>query len=171
MRNWTWLRSLPGAMRMNKKNLLQMLFMVLASVLFGLGSNFFAEKPLPLFRKLPPPAPAASVSSLAEADADFIRQFSADPEVVLIDARPVENYALGHIPGAVSLPISRFDEYLPRRLERLRAARMLIVYCSGRTCSDSHELALRLLQKGLKVLFLYNGGMEDWLEKGNAVAK
>jgi len=158
-------------MRINKKNLLQMLLMVLASVFFGLGSNFFAQKPLPLFRKLRSAAPAVSVSSFSEADADFVRQFSADPGIVLLDARTVENFDRGHIPGAVSLPISRFDEFFPRHQERLQAARMLVVYCSGWTCSDSHELASRLFQKGLKVLFLYKGGMEDWLEKGNAMAK
>lgn len=156
---------------MNKKNIWQMTFMVLASVLIGLGSNFFARNPLPLFREMPSAAPAAAVSSFSEADVDFVRQFSADPGIVLLDARMVENFEHGHIPGAVSLPISRFDEFFPRQQERLRAARMLIVYCSGWTCPDSHELALRLFQKGLKVLFLYKGGMEDWLEKGNAVEK
>ena len=146
--------------------------MVLASVLIGLGSNFFARNPLPLFRKMTSATPAAAaVSSFSEADVDFVRQFNADPGVVLLDARTVENYEHGHIPGAASLPISRFDEFFPRLEDRLRSARMLIVYCSGWTCPDSHELALRLFQKELKVLFLYKGGMEDWLEKGNAVEK
>ncbi|MBU4268815.1 MAG: rhodanese-like domain-containing protein [Acidobacteria bacterium] len=158
-------------MRMNKKSILQILLMVLASVLIGLGSNFFAHKPLPLFREMPSAAPAVSVSGFSEADVDFVRQFSADPGVVLLDARTVENFEHGHIPGAASLPISRFDEFFPRQQEHLRAARMLIVYCSDLKCPDSHELALRLFRKGLKVLFLYKGGMEDWLENGNAVEK
>jgi rhodanese-related sulfurtransferase len=89
----------------------------------------------------------------------------------VLDARTVENFALGHIPGAVSLPVSRFEDFFPRRQERLRAARMLIVYCSGWSCSDSHELARRLFQNGLKSLLLYRGGMEDWLEKGHDVEK
>jgi rhodanese-related sulfurtransferase len=89
----------------------------------------------------------------------------------VLDARTVENFALGHIPGALNLPISRFDEYFPRRRERLQAARMVILYCSGWTCTDSHELALRLFQNGLKSLLLYRGGMADWLEKGYDVAK
>jgi rhodanese-related sulfurtransferase len=158
-------------MGMNKKIFLPMLPMVLASVCLGLGSNFFASKPLPLFRKLPSAAPAVPVSSFSEAAADFVRQFAADPGVVLLDARTVENFERGHIPGAVSLPVSRFDGFFPRQRGRLQAARMLIVYCSGWTCSDSHELASRLLQKGLRFIFLYKGGMEDWLEKGNAVEK
>jgi hypothetical protein len=78
---------IPKEMRLNKKNFLPMLIMVLASVCFGLGSNFFAQKPLPLFRKLPAAAPALSVFSFSEADADFVRQFSADPGLVLLPRR------------------------------------------------------------------------------------
>jgi len=166
-----WPLPFSKGMRMKKKNYLQMLLMVLASLVIGLGSNYFSRKPLPLFREMPAAAPAVSVSGFSEADGDFVRQFSADPGIVLLDARTVENFEHGHIPGAASLPISRFDEFFPRLQKRLRAARMLIVYCSGWTCPDSHELAIRLFQKGLKVLFLYKGGMDDWLEKGNAVEK
>ena len=156
---------------MNKKVLLPMLFMVLASVFLGLGANFISRQPLPLFRALPAAAPALPVSAYGEADADLVRQLSADPAVVLLDARTAENFASGRIPGAVSLPVSRFDEIFPLRRERLQAARMLVVYCSGRTCSDSQQLAARLWRQGLKTLLLYQGGMEDWLEKGNAVEK
>ena len=161
----------PLRMTMSKKNILQMLLMVLASVLIGLGSNFFARKPLPLFRAIRPAAPAGADFVFSEADAALVSQFRSDPGVVLLDARTVENFELGHIPGAANLPISRFDEFFPRRQERLRAARMLILYCSGWTCTDSHELALRLFQNGLKSLLVYRGGMADWLEKGYAVAK
>jgi rhodanese-related sulfurtransferase len=159
------------AMRLKKKHLLQMLALAGASILLGLVRNFIAAPPLPLFRQMPPAAGAAPLAGFAEADADMVRQFCADPQVALLDARTTENFELGHIPGAVSLPVSRFAEFFPGRLERLRSARMLVVYCSGRTCSDSRELAALLFQKGFKSLFLYRGGMEDWLEKGNAVQK
>lgn len=158
-------------MRLKKRHVLQMLALVGASVLIGLGRNFIATPPLPLFRKPPPASAALPLAGFAEADADLVRQFSADPGVALLDARTPENFERGHIPGAVSLPVSRFAEFFPGRLERLRSARMLVVYCSGPACSDSRELAERLYQKGFRSLFLYRGGMEDWLEKGNAVQR
>lgn len=146
-----------------------MVAIVLASVVCGLASNFIAEKPLPLFKALAKPDPVAGAVSFAEVDADFVRQLSVDPNTVLIDARLPELFNRGHIPGAVNLPLSRFDDFIVEWMERLRSARQLIVYCSGRSCNDSYELARRLLEKGFKDLFLYSSGMEDWLEKGNVV--
>jgi len=148
-----------------------MVAIIVASVVFGLGSNFIAEKPLPLFKILAKPGPAAGVVSFTEADADFVRQLSADPGTVLIDARLHELFNQGHIPGAISLPLARFDELITERMAQLRAARLLVVYCSGPNCQDSHDLALRLSAKGFADLLLYRGGIEDWLEKGNALAR
>ena len=46
-------------MRLSKKNIGQMLVMIIASVVCGLASNFIAEKPLPLFKALAKPGPVA----------------------------------------------------------------------------------------------------------------
>ena len=148
-----------------------MLILVFASIVFGLGGNFLAEKPLSLFKALAKPGPVAGAVNFSEADADFVRQLSADPGTVLIDARLPELFSRDHIPGAISLPLSRFDDLITDRMELLRAARHLIVYCSGWSCNDSYDLARRLQDKGFKDLLLYRGGMEDWLEKGNRVTR
>jgi rhodanese-related sulfurtransferase len=153
------------------KNISQMMVMIFVSVVFGLGSNFIAEKPLPLFKALAKPVPVAGAVSFTEADADFVKQLSVDPGTVLIDARLVELFDRGHIPGAVSLPLSRFDDAFAALLGQLQTASLLVVYCSGPNCHDSYELALRLREKGFNDLLLYRGGMEDWLEKGNVVAR
>jgi rhodanese-related sulfurtransferase len=158
-------------MRLSKKNIGQVLVMLFASVAFGLAANFIAQRPLPLFKALAKPGPVAGAVDFSEADADFVKQLSADPGTVLIDARVPELFSQGHIPGAVSLPLSRFDDFIAERMERLRAARLLVVYCSGWSCNDSYDLARRLRDKGFKDLLLYRGGMEDWLEKENAVAR
>jgi rhodanese-related sulfurtransferase len=158
-------------MYLSKKNIWQMLAIIIASIVFGLGSNFIAEKPLPLFKALAKPVPVAGAVNFSEADADFVRQLSVDPGTVLIDARVPELFSRGHIPGAVSLPLSRFDDLISERMAQLRMARLLVVYCSGWSCNDSYDLARKLQDKGFKDLLLYRGGMEDWLEKGNVVAK
>jgi rhodanese-related sulfurtransferase len=158
-------------MFLSKKNIWQMVAIIIASVVCGLGSNFISEKPLPLLKALAKPGPAAGAVSFTEADADFVRQLSADPGTVLIDARVPELFSRGHIPGAISLPLSRFDDLIGERTAQLQAARLLVVYCSGPNCNDSYELALKLWGKGFTYLLLYRGGIEDWLEKGNVVAK
>jgi rhodanese-related sulfurtransferase len=158
-------------MDINKKNIWQMLVIIFASVVCGLASNFIAEKPLPLFKALAKPGPVAGAISFSEADADFVRQLSVDHGTVLIDARVPELFSQGHIPGAISLPLSRFDDLISERMVQLRTAHLLVVYCSGWSCNDSYDLARKLLDKGFKDLLLYRGGMEDWLEKGNVVAR
>ncbi|MBN2345913.1 MAG: rhodanese-like domain-containing protein [Candidatus Aminicenantes bacterium] len=154
-----------------RKRAWQMAALVAASLVLGLGANFLAEDPLPLLRRPPAEAPAPVDPSFGLADAEFVRQFRADPAVVLLDARTNHDFARGHIPGALHLPISRFAEAFPSLEKRLRAARMVVVYCSDPHCSDSHDLALRLRQEGLAFIFLYRGGMEDWLEKGHALER
>ena len=158
-------------MKLKKRNLLQMLALAAASVLFGLGRNFFLPEPLPLFQPLPAAGTPATVVPITEVDADFVLQASAGSGTLLLDARPDAAYRLGHIPGALSLPLGRFAASFAAMLPRLRAARLLVVYCSGSTCNDSHDLALKLYEKGMKNLLLYKGGMEDWSGKNHAVEK
>jgi rhodanese-related sulfurtransferase len=156
---------------LSRKNLWQMLALIAASTLIGLGINFFAAIPLPLFRSLPAEKATAPFASLGEVDADFIVRIQAGSGTVLLDARPAAAYEQGHIPGAVSLPLGNFAESYAALESRLRQAGLLVVYCSDPTCGDSPELARLLWNQGLKSILLYRGGMEDWSEKGHDVEK
>src|SRR5829696_7722422 len=64
-------------------------------------------------------------------------------DVVLVDVRPQEEYAAGHIEGARSIP---FDE-LERRLAELPPDTEIVAYCRGPFCAYAHE-AVRRLQAG-----------------------
>jgi rhodanese-related sulfurtransferase len=156
-------------MRTGKKNLWQRLAMAMAGAALGLGSNFFAREPLPLFQPLAPAA--ATVVPVGEVDADFVLQAGAAPGTLLIDARAGAAFSAGHIPGALSLPLGEFAAAFSRLEPELRAASLLVVYCSDRTCGDSPELARRLWDQGLKNILLFKGGMEDWSGRGHAVEK
>jgi 3-mercaptopyruvate sulfurtransferase SseA len=58
--------------------------------------------------------------------ADFKKQHEQD-KVLVIDTRSAESYRAGHIPGAISTPLSAWNEHLPR----LKASRKPIVaYCA-----------------------------------------
>ena len=58
--------------------------------------------------------------------ADFKKQHDQD-KFLVIDTRSVESYRGGHIPGAISVPLSAWAEHLPR----LKATRKPIVaYCA-----------------------------------------
>jgi rhodanese-related sulfurtransferase len=65
-------------------------------------------------------------------------------DVVLVDVRPSEEYAAGHIDGAQSIPIGEFEQ----RLAELPADRAIVAYCRGPFCAYAHEAVRRLHSTG-----------------------
>jgi rhodanese-related sulfurtransferase/DNA-binding transcriptional ArsR family regulator len=75
----------------------------------------------------------------------------------VIDVRPAEEFAAGHIPGAVSVPL---DE-LADRLAELPADQEIVAYCRGAYCVLSHE-AVRLLTAHGRTALRLADGMLEW---------
>jgi rhodanese-related sulfurtransferase len=91
--------------------------------------------------------------------------FDADAALIL-DAREPEEFAEGHIPGALNLP---FDEVItdPARLETLDpAGRAIVVYCGGGTCEVSQQLGFELIRVGHRKVVVFQGGYPEWQEAG-----
>ena len=57
----------------------------------------------------------------------------ADPGFVLLDVRSPENYAQGHVPGALSLP--RRKIIASRMRQQYEAGTLFVTYCAGRTAT------------------------------------
>ena len=77
---------------------------------------------------------------------------------IFIDARPPDLYQQSHIQGALSLPLSEFDQMLDKVLMDLPDDVLIVTYCDGEDCVLSAELALRLKEIGYEnVRVLYNG--------------
>jgi rhodanese-related sulfurtransferase len=85
--------------------------------------------------------------------------------VMWLDARPDEDFAAGHIPGAKLLNAEHWDTLLPDVLNAWTPGQKLIVYCSRQNCDASHEVARRLRDEAnLKNVFVLEGGWEAWQE-------
>ena len=78
-------------------------------------------------------------------------------EVTVLDVRPPEEYAAGHLPGAVNIPL----EELERRLGELPRDREVVAYCRGPYCVLAWEAAGRLREKGIPARRL-EGGLPEW---------
>jgi len=77
-------------------------------------------------------------------------------DVVLVDVRPQEEFAAGHIEGARSIPLAELE----RRLAELPADREVIAYCRGPFCAYSHEAVRRLKDAGRTARRLEDGWPE-----------
>jgi rhodanese-related sulfurtransferase len=78
-------------------------------------------------------------------------------DAVLVDVRPAEEFAAGHIDGARSIPI---DE-LERRLAELPEDREVIAYCRGPFCAYAHE-AVRALERAGRPARRLEEGWPEW---------
>lgn len=78
-------------------------------------------------------------------------------DAVLIDVRPEEEYAAGHIDGARSIPLSELD----RRIKELPKGREVVAYCRGPYCAYAHE-AVRRLRKAGRTARRFEGGWPEW---------
>ncbi len=87
-------------------------------------------------------------------------------EVTVIDVRPAEEYAAGHLPGALHLPL---DE-LERRLSELDPDQEIIAYCRGPHCVLAFDAVARLRARGLRARRLQDG-YPEWALAGLPVER
>ncbi|MDZ4783417.1 MAG: metalloregulator ArsR/SmtB family transcription factor [Planctomycetia bacterium] len=82
-------------------------------------------------------------------------------DVIVLDVRPSEEYAAGHIPGAVSVPIGE----LKSRLKELPKGKEIVAYCRGPYCIMSIEAVELLRKKGFRAQRMEQGVL-DWRARG-----
>lgn len=87
-----------------------------------------------------------------------------DDMVTLLDVRPEAEYALGHLPGAINVPLSK----LKRHLADLPKNREIVAYCRGPYCVMSFEAVAALRAKGYRIRRLEDG-FPEWKAAGLAV--
>lgn len=85
----------------------------------------------------------------------------ADSSVVLLDVRPEDEFVLGHVPGALNVPLDELEQ----RLADLPKDREIIAYCRGPYCILSFEAVATLRAKGYQVRRLEDG-FPEWVAAG-----
>ncbi|WP_316740871.1 metalloregulator ArsR/SmtB family transcription factor [Streptomyces sp. MK7] len=81
---------------------------------------------------------------------------AAAGEVVVLDVRPAEEYAAGHIPGALSIPV----EELADRIAELPEDTEVVAYCRGAYCVLAYDAVRLLHARGRRALRLVDGMLE-----------
>lgn len=95
---------------------------------------------------------------------DLYRALS-DPKIFVIDVRTPQEYAQGHVPGAVNWPLQQI-EYWWSKVPRDR-----VVYIKCNTQNRSRVAVQYLLSKGYRNLNLVTGGIQAWMARGYPTAR
>ena len=86
--------------------------------------------------------------------------------VTVLDVRPPEEFAAGHVPGAINIPIGE----LQKRLAELPKRREVVAYCRGPYCLMSYDAVHLLRGRGLKARRLQDG-LPEWRLAGLPTAR
>lgn len=105
---------------------------------------------------------------LATITRDELRARLASGEVVVLDVRPLDEFAAGHLPGAVSIPPDRLDAALPELLPALPADGEVVAYCRGPYCVYADDAVRWLRHHGREAVRLEDG-LPEWRLAGGPV--
>jgi rhodanese-related sulfurtransferase/DNA-binding transcriptional ArsR family regulator len=96
---------------------------------------------------------------------DQLQQLARTSTITVLDVRPADEYAAGHIPGAVSIPLDQLAD----RLAELPDNEQIVAYCRGAYCVLAHD-AVRILTGHGRTATRLADGMLEWRLAGLPVA-
>ena len=99
--------------------------------------------------------------SLVGVDRTSILRQAQKGEVIVIDVRPAEEFAAGHLPYARSLPLSE----LKKRLKQLPKDKPVVAYCRGPFCLMAQDAVALLQKQGYRAQQLADG-VAEWRARG-----
>jgi phage shock protein E len=100
--------------------------------------------------------------------ADLIKRIDQkDPALIVLDVRTPEEYAAGHVPGAVNVPYT----HLPARISELPRAsdKDIVVYCA--TGVRAERAASRFKENGYRRMLHLDGDMKQWEAQSRPIEK
>ncbi len=88
-----------------------------------------------------------------------------DGLVTVLDVRPAEEYAAGHVPGAVNIPLQELEQRLDELENQQGKNREIVAYCRGPHCVLAFDAVARLREKGINARRMEDG-YPEWKTAG-----
>jgi rhodanese-related sulfurtransferase/DNA-binding transcriptional ArsR family regulator len=88
----------------------------------------------------------------------------AEGSVTVLDIRPADEFAIGHIPGAVNATVTEIEGIIAT----LDPSAEIVAYCRGPYCVYAHQAVAALRKYGFNARRL-EGGFPEWREDGRAI--
>lgn len=115
--------------------------------------------------------PAAQVAALIKREDPALAGAQPPAGLILFDLREARDFAIGHLPGASSLPFDQFAKTFEQRVKEGwpgadRAGIPLVLYCYGPECIRSREAGAQAARLGFKDVIWFRGGIREWTAAG-----
>jgi rhodanese-related sulfurtransferase len=92
------------------------------------------------------------------------------PETTIIDARYARAFEMGHIPGAINLPIYSGLVDRSKMLADIPYSNEIVVYCQSQNCHWGEDIAADLFYRGYRKVRIYPGGWVAWKQHERAAS-
>jgi rhodanese-related sulfurtransferase/predicted transcriptional regulator len=99
--------------------------------------------------------------SLEPVTREKLLQLSRAGAVTVLDVRPEDEFALGHVAGALNIPLRELEA----RLDELDPSQEIVAYCRSHYCVLSYEAVATLRTRGFKARRLEEG-LPEWRAAG-----
>lgn len=154
--------------RINNKYLMktfikQTIYIIICSIIVGILFNYFQPNGIPIIAK--------QINGFSDnyqidefvieiIDLKIAKKFFYD-DVLFIDARDDISFSEGHISGAIlSIP---HDEMVDIIFNNHGFNKPFVVYCDDEECGLSEDLAYQLQAEGFSIIYVFQGGWNQWL--------
>ena len=148
------------------------IFLSISGALLGLGANAVTPRPASLGSPVAATAESPGAMCQVPGQAAVIPRISVEEATPLclacsaafVDARSPEEYAVGHVSGAVHLSPGKSPDSV---LWQLGGERMVIVYDRDPSCAQADEVAKALLARGVRDVRVLTGAWPAWMAAGS----
>jgi rhodanese-related sulfurtransferase/DNA-binding transcriptional ArsR family regulator len=93
-------------------------------------------------------------------------EMARDGLVTVLDVRPPVEFAAGHLPGAINIPLKELE----RHFDQFKPSQEIVAYCRGPHCVLAFDAVAALRKKGLNARRL-DGGLPEWRQQGLPVER
>jgi len=98
----------------------------------------------------------------------LLEMMTNEEKFKLVEVLHEENFNMGHIPGAINIPIDKITVLAPKILKN---ADVIVVYCANYACHASTRAAEMLLNMGYKKVFDFKASKKGWVDAGLELEK
>ena len=144
--------------------------LLMAAVALGFIYTAAMERGMFARRTPEPPGLPAGLSAPAMISREQARAYFETGAALFVDARHEFDYKLGHIRGAINIPL-RLYEAKKSLVDSIPKNQLLVAYCDGAECNSSIELSVKLAKDGHKNVKIFFGGWRDWTDSHLPIVK